>query len=526
MKPLLTICTVVCLMFETTVLQASVITDVYRAGGASDDQPEIVAWPYGLQNAAQAYMDRWGKWPPNNEGYFYWEKIPDELVGADYVKTYNVDKHDADVIYAVTVSQEAKLYIFIDSRYVVAHGNPPFHWLTDGSSGAFFSDTGLRLLLYEEKILPKKSFNTRLFYIYAAEVSAGYYKLGPTDDGSGSRNFYGIAAVKSVSIDIKPGGYPNTINLDSHGTIPVAILSSPSFKATTVDPDTVVLGGSSVAVRGKVNRFMAHEEDVNSDGLTDLVCQVETENLNPGVLQTGYAVLAGKTYGGQPIQGSDEINIISVPLMAVIYYSFDSVGDVVMDESGKGHDAAVVGDVTAEAGGKYNGAARFSNAGYLDLDGPDFTAEDIPTFGMTLAAWIKCTNTGDHHAIFNARASDQTWVVHPEARSSGEFRWLLRAYGGATLFDIRAGVVTWDEWLHFAGTYDEASGKAMLYINGEVAKELDVKNPADIAGDWDLGARVGKNIDDARPFTGLMDEFRLFTQALSQDEIRNIMQGP
>jgi hypothetical protein len=210
----------------------------------------------------------------------------------------------------------------------------------------------------------------------------------------------------------------------------------------------------------------------------------------------------------------------------VIYYSFDDVGGIVADQSGKGHDGVVVGGVTAEAGGKYNGAGKFSNAGYLDLDGPNFPVEDIPASGMTLAAWMKCANTGDHHAIFNARASDQTWVVHPEARSNGEFRWLLRSYGGTTMFDIRGGAVTWDEWLHFAGTYDKASGKATLCINGELAKEFDVANAADIAADWGLGARVGYNIDNARPFTGLMDEFRLFTRALSQDEIKKIMQGP
>jgi hypothetical protein len=209
----------------------------------------------------------------------------------------------------------------------------------------------------------------------------------------------------------------------------------------------------------------------------------------------------------------------------VIYYSFDEVSDIVADQSGKGHDGLVVGEVTADANGKYNGAAKFATGSYLDLDGPNFAAEDIPTSGMTLAAWIKCTNTGDHHAIFNARASDETWVVHPEARSNGEFRWLLRSYGGTTMFDIRAGAVTWDEWLHFAGTYDKATGKAALCINGELVSEVDVASPADIAGDWGLGARVGYNIDNARPFTGLMDEFRMFKRALSQDEVKKIMQG-
>jgi len=217
-------------------------------------------------------------------------------------------------------------------------------------------------------------------------------------------------------------------------------------------------------------------------------------------------------------------DLLSDPSL-VIYYSFDEVSDVVADQSGNGHDGAVTGDITADPDGVRNGAAKFATGSYLDLDGPSIPTEHIPTSGMTLAAWIKCENTGGHHAIFNARASDSTWLVHPEARSNGQFRWLLRASGGTTIFDIRAGSVTWDEWLHFAGMYDKASGKASLYVNGELVREENIANPQDIAGDWGLGARVGYNIDNARPFTGLMDMFWLFKRALGQDEIEKAMQG-
>jgi len=113
-----------------------------------------------------------------------------------------------------------------------------------------------------------------------------------------------------VEIDIKPGSYPNAINLGSRGLIPVAILSSDDFDATNVDPDTVELAGAGVDVRGKSNKYMAHEEDVNGDGLVDLVVQVATENLNPDSFQNGYAVLTGSTYDGQEIEGSDEITIV------------------------------------------------------------------------------------------------------------------------------------------------------------------------------------------------------------------------
>ena len=113
-----------------------------------------------------------------------------------------------------------------------------------------------------------------------------------------------------VDIDIKPGSYPNSINLGSKGVIPVAILSSEDFDATTVDPETVALGGAGVAVRGKGNKYMAHEEDVNGDGLVDLVLQVETENLDPNQFQGGLATLTGETYDGLPFEGSDEITIV------------------------------------------------------------------------------------------------------------------------------------------------------------------------------------------------------------------------
>ncbi|OHB79869.1 MAG: hypothetical protein A2Z25_09070 [Planctomycetes bacterium RBG_16_55_9] len=199
--------------------------------------------------------------------------------------------------------------------------------------------------------------------------------------------------------------------------------------------------------------------------------------------------------------------------------------DVVLDQSVNGHNGVVNGNVTADPEGMRNGAARFASTSYLDLDGPSIPPEHIPTTGITLAAWAKCENTGNHHAIFNARAKDATWVVHPEFRSEGNFRWLLRGDGSSGIFDVRAGQVTWDEWTHFCGMYDQASRKVALYINGEKVHEETVSNAVKIAKDWGSGARVGYNIDNARPFTGLMDMLWIFRRALSEDEIPKAMQG-
>jgi beta-propeller repeat-containing protein len=116
--------------------------------------------------------------------------------------------------------------------------------------------------------------------------------------------------ILAVMIDVKPNAYPNVINLGSSGVIPVAILSSKDFDAAQVDPATVSLSGSGVAVRGKGSRLMASMADVNNDQLLDLVLHVETENLDPGKFQGGMAVLVGETFDHRAIQGMDEITIV------------------------------------------------------------------------------------------------------------------------------------------------------------------------------------------------------------------------
>ena len=72
------------------------------------------------------------------------------------------------------------------------------------------------------------------------------------------------APIVTVKIDIKPGSSENTINLHSHGVVPVAILSDAGFDATDVDPGTVTLAGGPVRRRATV--VMAEVRDVDLDG--------------------------------------------------------------------------------------------------------------------------------------------------------------------------------------------------------------------------------------------------------------------
>ena len=111
--------------------------------------------------------------------------------------------------------------------------------------------------------------------------------------------------VREVAIDIKPGSSPNTINPKSHGVIPVAILTTEPFDATTVDPLSVHFGpNGATEAHGK-----GHIEDVNQDGAPDLVLHFRTQDTGIKCGDTS-ASLTGETFNEDPIQGSDSIKTV------------------------------------------------------------------------------------------------------------------------------------------------------------------------------------------------------------------------
>lgn len=113
-----------------------------------------------------------------------------------------------------------------------------------------------------------------------------------------------VVPVITVSIDIKPGTYPNFINLGSKGVIPVAILTTADFDARTVDGASVRFGPSEAMATHYALK------DVDRDGDIDMILQFNT-------LQTGIqvgdteATLTGRTLGGDMyITGTDSMKVV------------------------------------------------------------------------------------------------------------------------------------------------------------------------------------------------------------------------
>ena len=109
-------------------------------------------------------------------------------------------------------------------------------------------------------------------------------------------------------IDIKPHSDPNSINTNSKGTIPVAILSTPDFDAPSeVDKSSLTFG--ITGDEDSLAKCTKSSEDVNGDGLQDVVCHFKTQD-------TGFekgdteGILKGTTLGGVPFEGRDAVTIV------------------------------------------------------------------------------------------------------------------------------------------------------------------------------------------------------------------------
>ena len=133
------------------------------------------------------------------------------------------------------------------------------------------------------------------------------------DNGSTSvatAELFGVESpVIPVDIDIKPGSDPNSINPKSRGTIPVAILSTPDFDATS-EVDKLSLTFGSTGDEESLAKCTKSNEDVSGDGLDDIVCHFNTQDTG---FQQGdtEGILRGMTLDGVPIEGEDAVRIVN-----------------------------------------------------------------------------------------------------------------------------------------------------------------------------------------------------------------------
>jgi hypothetical protein len=98
------------------------------------------------------------------------------------------------------------------------------------------------------------------------------------------------------------------MHLGSKGVTPVAILSNGLFDAFGVEPTSVVFAGAAPRKLGN-GRPSCSFEDVNGDGVADLLCHVEMKDLalEPGNSQASFTAI---TTTGIPVTGTAAVTVV------------------------------------------------------------------------------------------------------------------------------------------------------------------------------------------------------------------------
>jgi len=137
-----------------------------------------------------------------------------------------------------------------------------------------------------------------------AGTFARYVPL-PPDGYPGQRDALAALPASEVLIDIKPGSWPNAINLRKGGVIPVAVLSTDDFDATLVEDQRARFGPAGATIVHEAGHF----EDVNYDGLLDLVLHFDATATGIGCADET-AELRTVDGAGLAIFGVDLIKVI------------------------------------------------------------------------------------------------------------------------------------------------------------------------------------------------------------------------
>jgi hypothetical protein len=196
MKKVLWIC-LIGAMIAASAPGQTIITSVVRTGGATDNRAPIGAYTGttaplatqagGIKDGNYVFSDRTFTFTTTPTGTLGVKNR--SLIGSEYIRTFNSDRNNTTMNYAVTISFPATVWITVDDRFTTTT-SPTAQGVANNITNKFaaagtFKDTGLHLFYNGD--------SNRQQSIYAAELAPGTYNF--SHQGSTANNNYIIGAV-------------------------------------------------------------------------------------------------------------------------------------------------------------------------------------------------------------------------------------------------------------------------------------------------------------------------------------------
>jgi len=199
----------------------------------------------------------------------------------------------------------------------------------------------------------------------------------------------------------------------------------------------------------------------------------------------------------------------------VLHYSFDrNDGNVTLDESGFGR-TGIVHEATWIADGVRGGAYRFDHPGHY-ISSHDF---GLPSGGSsrTLSWWftVPAIHTDGGSDMFSyGTQSNGTYFYFGVDWRQGRRKLAFSPWGW--VFLSSAVIDQPDTWYHAVFTYGEGGAKK-FYING--VEQSGYSEGGSIQTTLSGLLRIGPHAFSQHPFTGKVDEVRMYNRVLTSNEV-------
>jgi hypothetical protein len=151
--------------------------------------------------------------------------------------------------------------------------------------------------------------------------------------------------------------------------------------------------------------------------------------------------------------------------------------------------------------------------------------------GLTVEAWINVADATSFRPIAEwndgqGNVGVHLWLGYLPGQVGVLYANVVDSNGNSHTLSSPSGAVAANVFEHVALTYDQLSGVATLFVNGQIVAQSNLGSfvprttedfwmghrPGDVPGDWTYGAYLG----------GLLDELSIYSRALSQGEIQAV----
>lgn len=308
---------------------------------------------------------------------------------------------------------------------------------------------------------------------------------------------------------------------------------------TNVGPDAFITGPENTDdyYTSDTIRFEGNATDRQGTGLTgsDLVWSSNVD----GILGTGDVLDASNLSAGEHTitltasdsQGNDSVDTLKMTIKAgnrpsltdnlLVWYKFDeTAGTTVTDSSGNGHHATCNAEPVWTTG-RTGGAIDFQGK-YVDMNNATSVFAGLNN-EVTIAFWTLDDGIGSYSA------TRCPWEGTDSATNSIYLCFLPEAYHGSVV-TMQSGAnqnrfattndALWNYWIHWVYTRNSLTGESRIYKNGELYQSF--PDPGGSLTGVDL-FRLGLRINGNRPYTGIIDDFRIYSREFRSGDVKLLM---